>query len=205
MEIKNIIKKTVLEGFNTDINTTKIVITLGITILIGIYIFYVYKYKSKSCFYSKDFNVVLAVISVITAGIVLAMQSRIVISLGMVGAFSIIRFRNAVKSQMDLLFLFWSISIGIIVVAGMYEIGIVLSVCVTILLFVLDFVPVKNESLLLISNLNNIEVEPKIIEILKENKTLFTLKSKNINKRVSDYIFEIRSNHKRITKNRRYS
>lgn len=169
MGIKDVIKQTVLAGFNTDINTTKIIITLGITILIGIYIFYIYKYKSKSSFYSKDFNVVLAVMPVITAGIVLAMQSSIVISLGMVGALSIIRFRNAVKSQMDLLFLFWSISIGIIVGAGMYEIGIVLSVCVTILLFILDFIPVKNKSLLLVINSNNSEIEPKIIEILKNN------------------------------------
>ena len=68
----------------------------------------------KSALYDKSFHVSMAIISVVTAGIIIAMQSSIVISLGMVGALSIVRFRTAIKNPMDLLFLFWSIGVGII-------------------------------------------------------------------------------------------
>ena len=93
-------------------------------------------------FYSKNFNISLAVMSLITAAIILAMQSNLVISLGMVGALSIVRFRTAIKDPMDLAFLFWSISIGIICGAGLYEIALVTSVGVTVFILVLDMLPV---------------------------------------------------------------
>ena len=96
MSTKDVIKKSVLEGFSyADISTTKIMVTLLITFAIGVYIFLVYKLVTKSAFYFKNFNISMAVISVVTAGIILAMQSSIVISLGMVGALSIVRFRTA--------------------------------------------------------------------------------------------------------------
>ena len=80
--------------------------------------------------------------SLITSAIILAMQSNLVISLGMVGALSIVRFRTAIKDPMDLAFLFWSISIGIICGAGLYEIALVTSVGVTVFILVLDMLPV---------------------------------------------------------------
>ena len=108
------IRVSILQGFETDITTTKIIVTLLFSFIIGVIIYFIYKYKTKSSFYSKDFNVTLIGLPVITAAIVLSMQVNIVVSLGMVGALSIVRFRNAVKNQLDLLFLFWSISVGII-------------------------------------------------------------------------------------------
>lgn len=193
MSFNDIIKSSILEGFDTDVSTEKIIVTLLFAIILGIYIFFVYKYKSKSSFYSKDFNAVLATLPIITAGIVLAMQSNLVISLGMVGALSIVRFRNAVKNSMDLLFLFWSISIGIICGASLYEIAIILSVATTILLFVMDLIPNKKKSLLLIINANNINIEKKLIPIIKENTSSYTIKSRNISKDKVDLIVEVRS------------
>lgn len=192
MSINDTIKKSVLEGFSTDITTTKIVVTLGFCLMIGLYIFFVYKYKTKSSFYSKDFNIVLAGLPIITAGIVLAMQSSIVISLGMVGALSIVRFRNAVKNPLDLLFLFWSISIGIICGAGIYEIGIILSLVLTIVLFASDYIPIKNQSLLLVVNADNINIEEKLNNILKEHSKVFNIKSRSISKNNIDLIIELR-------------
>ena len=108
MSFNDAIKKSVLEGFSyADLSTTKIMTTLIITFAIALYIFFVYKMVTKSAFYFKSFNISMAIISVVTAGIILAMQSSIVISLGMVGALSIVRFRNAIKDPMDILFLFW--------------------------------------------------------------------------------------------------
>ena len=115
MSFSDVIKKSVLEGFTqSDIGTVTIVVTLGVTGLIALYIFAFYRLASRSAFYNRDFNKTLALMPIVTAGIVLAMQSSIVISLGMVGALSIVRFRNAVKDSMDLLYLFWSIGVGII-------------------------------------------------------------------------------------------
>lgn len=187
----NVFVDTLKEGFSTDITTVKIVVTLLLVIVIGIYIFFVYKYKSKSSFYSRDFNNVLALLPVVTSGIVLAMQSSIVISLGMVGALSIVRFRNAVKNSMDLLFLFWSISVGIICGAGMYEIAILLSLFVTLLFFVLDIFKGKRESSLLVISAKDISVEEKIKVALEKFTTYYKVKSRSVSEKNIDLVVEV--------------
>lgn len=192
MSIQDTIKNSVLEGFVSDLSTVKIIVTLGISLIIGLYIFLVYKLKTKSSFYSRDFNSVLAGLPVITSGIVLAMQSSIVISLGMVGALSIVRFRNAVKNSMDLLFLFWSISIGIICGAGVYEIAIIISLVLTVVLFILDILPSSNHSLILVVNADDINVETKLNKVIRKYTKNYKIKSRNINKNNVDLIIELR-------------
>ena len=192
MTFKDILKDSIIEGFQTDITTTKICVTLMFAVLLGMYIFAVYKHKTKSTFYSKDFNTVLATLPSITAGIVLAMQSSIVVSLGMVGALSIVRFRNAVKNTLDLAFLFWSISIGIIVGACLYEIGIILSIVVTLLLFGLDYIPVNKAPYILVINMENGDldyVKTQINEYVAYSK----IKSQNKSGHKLDLIVEVRT------------
>ena len=110
----DIFKKSFLEGFTGgDISTGRIAATLAVTALIALYIFVIYRVVTRKTFYSKTFNISLVALAVVTSAIILAMQSNLVISLGMVGALSIIRFRTAIKDPMDLVFLFWSISVGI--------------------------------------------------------------------------------------------
>ena len=163
MNFGDVIKNSVLEGFTyADLSTTKILTTLVITFVIAIYIFCVYKLVTKSAFYFKNFNVSMAIISVVTAGIILAMQSSIVISLGMVGALSIVRFRTAIKDPMDLLFLFWSIGTGIICGAGLYKIAVILAVLITIGILVLAMLPVSISPYLLIVNAISKEAENEI-------------------------------------------
>lgn len=181
MNFSDVIKKSVLEGFSyADLPTAKIITTLVVTFLIAIYIFWVYKMISKSAFYFKNFNVSMAIISVVTAGIVLAMQSSIVISLGMVGALSIVRFRTAIKDPMDLLFLFWSIGTGIICGAGLYKLAVILAVLVTVGIIILDLFPVRISSYLLIVNADTKEVEDEIKKVVKELSGACKLKSKNV-------------------------
>ena len=194
MNFSDVIKKSVLEGFSyADLSTTKIVTTLLITFLIAVYIFFVYKMITKSAFYFKSFNVSMAIISVVTAGIILAMQSSIVISLGMVGALSIVRFRTAIKDPMDLLFLFWSIGTGIICGAGLYKIAIILAVLVTVGLLILDMLPVRLSPYLLIINADTKEVEEQINDAVKKLAGAYKLKSKNITKDGMDLILEVRA------------
>ena len=114
MSFQDVIKKSVLQGFSsTNLSTAAIVTTLAFATVLGLYIYFIYRITTKSGFYSRGFNKSLAVLPVITSGILLAMQGSIVISLGMVGALSIVRFRNAVKETTDLTFLFWSISLAL--------------------------------------------------------------------------------------------
>ncbi len=143
MSIKDVIKNSVYEslGGGTNLSAKSILLLLVIAALVGLYIFAVYKFSSKSAFYSKDLNVTLAGMPIIVAAIMIAMQSNLLVSLGMVGALSIVRFRNAVKNPLDLLYLFWSISAGIIVGVGLYLLSFVLCIVMTILLLALDLVP----------------------------------------------------------------
>ena len=193
MNFSDVIKKSVLEGFSyADLSTAKIITTLLITFFIALYIFFVYKKITKSAFYFKNFNVSMAIISVVTAGIILAMQSSIVISLGMVGALSIVRFRTAIKDPMDLLFLFWSIGTGIICGAGLYKIAIILAVLVTVGILILDMLPARISPYLLIINADTKEVEDEITDTVKKLAGAYKLKSKNITKDGMDLILEVK-------------
>lgn len=194
MNFSDVIKESIIEGFSyADLSTAKIITTLVITFAIAVYIFFVYKMVTKSAFYFKSFNISMAIISVITAGIILAMQSSIVISLGMVGALSIVRFRTAIKDPMDLLFLFWSIGTGIICGAGLYKVAIILAVLVTAGILILDMLPVRISPYLLIINADSKETEDAVLAAVKEQGGVYKMKSKNITQSGMDLILEVKT------------
>ena len=193
MSTNDIIKKSILESFNSDITNTTIIISMVITILIALYIYAIYRLCSNKNFYSKDFNKTLAIMSVITAAIVLAMQSNLVISLGMVGALSIVRFRNAVKNPLDLLFLFWSISVGIICGASLYQVAIIMSLAVTILLLLLEVVKPPKAPYLLVLNGTNTDMEENLMQILKTNAKGYQIKARNIGTDGINMVVELRT------------
>jgi hypothetical protein len=127
MSYSDLFKKSFLEGFApADITTTTAAVAMLITCALALYIFVVYRVLTRKTFYSKSFNISLAGIALITCAIILTIQSSLVVSLGMVGALSIIRFRTAVKDPMDLMFLFWAIALGIICGVGLAEIAVML-------------------------------------------------------------------------------
>lgn len=131
MNFSEIFRKSFLDGYaSTDINVYTAAVAMLITCVLALYIFVVYRVLTRKTFYSKSFNISLAAIALITSGIILTIQSSIVVSLGMVGALSIVRFRTAVKEPTDTAFLFWAIATGIICGAGY----VTLSVLMTLLL-----------------------------------------------------------------------
>lgn len=187
----DIFKKSFINGFSGgNITTSVILVTLLVTCILAAYIFVVYYVATKKTFYSKQFNISLALIAVITASILLAMQSNLVISLGMVGALSIVRFRTAIKDPMDLIFLFWSISVGIICGAQMYEIAILASLVITIGLFILELTPVGNASVILVVNAGDASVENEILELVKQSSKICRVKSRNLTANGLDMIVE---------------
>lgn len=178
---------------SSQISYKQMVFALFICCIIAAYIFMVYRVVTKTVFYSKTFNITMAMMSVITTGIILGMQSSLVISLGMVGALSIVRFRTAIKDPMDLLFLFWSIGEGIICGAGLYGLAIILCVVVTLGILILDKFPLKRAPYLLIFNSESYDVEDDVMEIVKECTKFYRVKSKNLTKRGLDMIVEVRT------------
>ena len=193
MGFKDVFKKSFLEGFTSmDITTGKIAATLIVTALLALYIFAIYRLVTRKVFYSKNFNISLAVMSLITAAIILAMQSNLVISLGMVGALSIVRFRTAIKNPMDLAFLFWSISIGIICGAGLYEIALVTSVGVTVFILVLDMLPVGKAPMMLVVNSSEMNGEKAVLDVVGKYARYYKVKSRNLSKGRLDLVIELK-------------
>ena len=129
--------------------------------------------------------------SIITAAIILTVQSSVVISLGMVGALSIVRFRTAVKDPMDLAFLFWAISVGIICGAGLVEIAIILSLIATAVIFVLDRIPVLKAPMILVIN-SDINSDDVIRSVIRSNTNNYEEKSRVLTDDNMELVYELR-------------
>ena len=194
MSIQDAIKKTVIEKFQAgDLHTTTIAVILGMAIVLGLFIYIIYRINVRSGFYNRDFNKTLAVLPVITAAIMMAMGSSLTISLGMVGALSIVRFRNAVKDPADLMFLFWSISSGIVVGAGLFELAVLLSLAVTVLLSALNMIPTLRAPCLLVVSAEKSDIEEKLMACVKIYARSAKVRSRNISKRGVEWILEMQS------------
>lgn len=171
----------------------RMLFSLAFATLLSLYIFFVYRMISKESFYSKSFNITLPIITILTAAIVVAMQANLVVSLGMVGALSIVRFRTALKDPIDLAFVFWAITTGIISGTEIYGLALMTAVIVTIALFTLDQLDLKEAPRLLVVNGENKEFESELNEILDEYGIFYTVKSRNVNKGNLDVIYEIQT------------
>jgi len=194
MSFSDMIKKSVLEGFSAaDMSAQYVSIILIETFIIALYIFCIYRFITRSTFYNKSYAISMAIISMITSGIILAMQSNLVISLGMVGALSIVRFRTAIKEPMDLLFLFWSIGTGIICGAGLFALCVVLAVFVTIGLVVLNMIPALSSPELLIVKVENSEAEKQVMSLVKKYANSFKVDSKSSTKDSTTLIIEVKA------------
>lgn len=194
MSFSDIFKKSFLDGFSaSDINIYTAATAMMTASLIALYIFVVYRVLTRKTFYSKSFNISLACITLITAGIILTIQSSIVVSLGMVGALSIVRFRTAIKDPMDLTFLFWAIAVGIICGVGLAEIAIMLSLFLTVGMILLDNLPVAKAPMVLVVNTTDLRGEKEIMAIVGKHAKHPAVKSRNVTKTSLDLIIELRT------------
>ena len=174
------IKTSVLGSLSSDITVGRIAIVLAISLVLAIYVFIVYRIAVNNEFYSKDFNRTLVLMAVVTAGIVLAVQSNLVISLGMVGALSIVRYRTAIKSSLDLFFLFWAISIGIICGAGLYLLAGALCVVVTLGLLITGKLASPIGLGLLIVSCDSLESADRVVDAVRPYTKFVRLKNKTV-------------------------
>ena len=194
MNFADIFKRSFLEGYSgTEITASTVIVALLIASALALYIFLVYRVLTRKTFYSKTFNISLAGITVITAALILTMQSSVVLSLGMVGALSIVRFRTAIKEPMDLMFLFWSIAVGIICGAGLAQVAVILSVVITLGILILDRFPVAKAPMILVVNATDLDGEEKILDTVKKFAPHYTVKSRNMTAVSLDLVLELRT------------
>ena len=135
MTFNDIFKSSFLENV-TAVSFLDMVLALALAFGLGMFIFLVYKKTYQGVMYSSSFGVTLIALTMITTLVILAVTSNVVLSLGMVGALSIVRFRTAIKEPLDIAFLFWSIAVGIVLAAGMIPLAVIGSVIIGVILLV---------------------------------------------------------------------
>ena len=137
MSVQDFIKKSILESGAFDgVSLTNAALGLLTALIMGAVIYFVYRKFYTGVIYSRSFAITLVGMTVLTAMVTLAISTNIVISLGMVGALSIVRFRTAVKDPLDLLYLFWAITTGITAGAGMYVLVVVAAIVMTVMIII---------------------------------------------------------------------
>lgn len=191
MTFNDIFKSSFLENI-TSVSIFDMILTIVLSFGIGMFIFLVYKKTYRGVMYSSSFGVTLVALTMITSIVILAVTSNVVLSLGMVGALSIVRFRTAIKEPLDIAFLFWAIAAGIILAAGMIPLVIIGSVCIGIILLI--FVNRKSHThpyIVVLSCINH-EVEIKVKEYLEKNVTRAVVKSKSAVKGAIEMNIEVR-------------
>ena len=187
----DIIKNSFLEE-TADFSIAAASVSLLSALFIGLFIFFIYKKTYAGVMYSKPFNTSLVLLSVLTTFVILAVTSNVVLSLGMVGALSIVRFRTAIKEPLDLVFLFWSISVGIILGAGLYALAFLGSVFITVILLVLTGKVDSSSPYILMLQLENENAELQATEIIKNRFGKIIVKSKSITDGQPELIYEVK-------------
>ena len=180
--------ENILNNFSSQVITLdKIISLLIVVLLLSAYEFFVYRYVSHRAFYNKSFNISIAVLPFFISTIILCLQSNIVITLGTVGALAIIRYRTAVKDPVDMVYILWSVYIGVITGSGLYEIAVVTSLFVTLILLILEKVSVGKRPYILVMH-NKDEID---LNIIKSVSKKYRVKSRNYTSNGVDYTIEI--------------
>ncbi|GGD77206.1 DUF4956 domain-containing protein [Paenibacillus nasutitermitis] len=188
----DIIKNSVIDNFTSGVSISKMLITLGVAFLIGFFIYVLYRRIFSGVLYSKSFNVSLIGMTIITATVILAINSNLVLSLGMVGALSIVRFRTPIKDPTDLIFLFWAATAGIVTGAGFFSLAIIGSVVIgLILFFFIKGGSVENPYLLVVNcdgEISEKEIHTEIGKFVKR----YNVKQKTVTRGNVEMTLEIR-------------
>jgi len=186
----NIVENIIGSYSNESVSTVTIASVLLVSALLAIYEFFIYRFVSHRAFYNKSFNITIAILPFFISTIILCLQSNIVITLGTIGALAIIRFRTSIKDPVDMLYLLWSVFIGIICGCQLYEVGILTSIVVTVALIALDTINFGKKPLVVIVRSGQ-DVEEDLTKIFKERKISYKFKSRNFSNKGFDYAIEL--------------
>lgn len=203
MSVIDAIKNSVLDNFDTTLSSGEIIAGLAVAILAGLFVLLIYKFTMQQVTFNRSFCVSMLLVSVISAMMVLTITSNLALSLGMVGALSIIRFRTAIKDPSDTAFLFWSVAAGITAGAGYYVLTLLgcLAVGVVCLLSTVLFNHMDKPFLLVIRAASN-DAVAQVERVLKSSHIKYSLSSLVDNKDHVEMIYELaisQKKHKPLT------
>ena len=190
MSFNDIFKSSFLENV-TAVSITDMALALVLSFCLGLFIFFVYKKTYAGVMFSQAFGGTLIAMSMITTMVILAVTSNVVLSLGMVGALSIVRFRTAIKEPMDIAFLFWAIAGGIVLAAGMIPLAIIGSIIIGIIMIVFCNKKSSQKPFIAVVSCDNGETEKKVADFLKQNADKVTVKSKSAQKSSIELTYEV--------------
>lgn len=191
MNFSDVFKSSFLSNINS-FSALDVLLALGLSFVLGLFIFIVYKKTYRGVMYSDSFGVSLIAMSMITSVVIIAVTSNVVLSLGMVGALSIVRFRTAVKEPMDIAFLFWAISVGIVLGAGLLPLAVIGSVIIGIIIVVFSTRKIGDIPYILVVSCDNSEAEKSADKQIRESAKKSLLKSKTVNKSGIELTYEVR-------------
>lgn len=187
----NTVLENVVNAYSDSVlHTSVILAVLSVVLLLGVYEFLVYRIVSHRAFYNRSFNVCIAILPFFISTIILCLQSNIVITLGTIGALAIIRFRTAVKDPVDMLYLLWSVHTGITCGCQLYEVAVLTSLIVTIMLIALEYFPMGRMPFVLVLNCAP-EDEGEVLERISGQTKKFRVKSRNFTDKGLDMVVEL--------------
>ena len=191
MTFSEIFKSSFLSNV-TAVSMFDMVLALVLAFGLGVFIYLIYKKTYAGVMYSSSFGVTLVALTMITALVILAVTSNVVLSLGMVGALSIVRFRTAIKEPLDIAFLFWSIAAGIVLVAGMIPLAVFGSVLIGLIILFFSNRKENTNPYIIVLECSGHDSEQKAVAFLKEKTSKCTVKSKTARKGSVELNLEIR-------------
>ena len=191
MSFNDIFKSSYLENV-TAIDIPDMIIALVLAFLVGLFIYYIYQKTYRGVMYSASFGVTLVALTMITTLVILAVTSNAVLSLGMVGALSIVRFRTAIKEPLDIAFLFWSIAAGIVLAAGMIPLAVIGSAVIGGVLILFVNRKTYTRPYIVVLRCENEVAETAVTDYLKDNVEKYSVKSKTVQKGLIELDVEVR-------------
>ena len=191
MTFNDIFKSNFLSNV-TAVTPLDMLLTIVLAFGIGVFIFFIYKRTFSGVMYSSSFGVTLVALTMITSITILAVTSNVVLSLGMVGALSIVRFRTAIKEPLDIAFLFWSIAAGIILAAGLIPLAVIGSIVIGLILLVFARHKSNVNPYILVVRCDNQESESNAMQYVGQNTERMVVKSKSVQKGLIETNYEVR-------------
>ena len=192
MSFQDIFKSSFLENV-TEFSLLDTCIGLAVALLVGLFIFMIYKKTLTGVLYSDGFALTLVGLSLVTTLVIMAVTSNVVLSLGMVGALSIVRFRTAIKEPVEIVFLFWSLAVGIVIGAGMIPLAIIGSAIIGVILLLFANRKIRKQPYILVVSCKDEAAEQRITEILAKAVEYYTVKSKTVNATGIEFTAELRT------------
>lgn len=168
------------------------VIAMAFAFALGLFVYLVYKKTYKGVMYSASFGISLVSVAMITTLVILAVTTNIVLSLGMVGALSIVRFRTAVKEPMDIAFLFWAFAVGIVLGAGLIPLAVIGSVIIGVVILIFANVRIVGAIPYILVVTCEFGAEPNVQAIIKNSSHRYVLKSKTVTRKGLELTYEVR-------------